>query len=259
MGPLFPKSIRVMFNEFGPHLPYAVNLAELLCVPAAVFAPLPDACLYSGSNLLGLADYQLRARMHGRIESHARAYLTAGNKTPIHTHIEDSRFGDDYLFVSCDTNAYAHIPVLSPAGELKVFRGTKGPVFVPLGDGPSGIIGAQYGVQLAKRLETSVVYWHTTWRNTAITESDPRAHVTPNAEAVIVRAEAIARGAGVTHATQCVCVDDVVQGIIGAAQHAGASLVVMARGGHKISGTYTDRVRARNCPIPMLTLPKVAA
>lgn len=259
MGTSFPKSVRVMFDEFGPHLPYAANLAELLRVPVAVFAPLPDIALRSGGVLLGLADYQLRAEMHGRIGAHTRAYLTQGQRTEVHTHIEESRFGNGYVFVSCDTDSYMHIPVLSPAGETKVFRGTKGPVFAPLGDGPSGVIGARHGVELAKRLGTDIVFWHTTWQNTAVASDDPRTHVTPNAEDVIAQAEALARDAEVTHTTQCVCVDDVVQGIIGAAQRAGASLVVMARGGHKISGTYTDRVRARNCPIPMLTLPKEVA
>ncbi len=256
MNTQFPRSVRVIFDEFGPHVPYAVNLAELLQVPIEVFGPLPDATLLAGGALQHRAPHQLRAVMHQRIGAHVRALLTGKSNIDVRTHIEDMRLGDGYIVVSCATDTHQDVPVLSPAGERSVFRETKGPIFVPLGDGPSGLVGATQGIKVAAQLNTPIVFWHTTWRNARVTDDEPRLHITVSAEQVIANAEALASAAGIAYSTQCVCADDVVQGIIRAAQHVGASLVVMARGGHKLFGTYTDRVRARNCPIPMLMIPE---
>lgn len=251
-----PERIRVVFSEYGPHVSYAANLAELLDIPLAIYAPVQSECITAWARAAGIAIDTLYLEMLSRISGAVRKHLKDETKTCLTTDIAEPRKRRNDLVVSCDTASYRDELVLSPAGEKFVLRGERGPIFVPLGDGPSGVTALQYALSLARRLRTDIVLWHTTWRNERTRSEIPKDHVCPEASAIIEQAEQLARESGAHFTTDITSVPKVVEGITRAALLANASLIVMAQGGHKEFGTYTDRVRARNCPIPLLIIPK---
>lgn len=255
----FPGKVRVEFSEFGPHLPYAANLAELLRVPLAVCIPTPEHVIGEAALLLRTNPLVFRLLIRERAALAVQKFLSDPNRIPIHTTTVTSAPDMNDIVVACDASDHADAPVLLPRGERAVFRTKRGGIFVPFGDGPSGIVGATYGAHLAKRLSTSVILWHTTWRNNAVASHVPEDHLIGSARAVMERSQSILREAGVPFTTHCECKPRLVEGLIGSALYLGASLIVMAQGAHKVFGTYTTRVRARNCPIPMIIIPKEAA
>ncbi len=260
MASLFPKQIRVVFDEYSVHVPYAVNLAELLGIPVTVNAPVPKRHTDEAASLLGREAWHMRAAMHRRVEHAARKYLNTPDAIAVYTAIEAPTQTRDNLYVSCDTLAHRGTPVLSPGGERVVFRGNKkGAIFVPVGDGPSGIVGTKYATVLAQRLNTNIILWHTTWRDEKVRSDDPADHVSKEAQCVLNETTMLVKESGVPVTMTIECAPTVIEGIIGAALRSGASLIVMAQGTHKEFGAYTDRVRARNCPIPMLIIPKEEA
>lgn len=256
---IFPAKIRVEFSEFGPHVPYAANLAELLGVPLSLCIPTPEHFIGQAALLQRSNPLILRLLIRERAALVAQKFLGSPLRIPVHTTTVTSAPDAHDIVVSSCTKEHAVAPVLSPAGEHTVFRTKHGGIFVPFGDGPSGVIGATYGAVLAKRLSTNVILWHTTWRNSTVTSADPKDHLIESAKAVMEQSQQILHEAGVPFTTHCECKPRLVEGLIGSALYLGASLIVMAQGAHKEFGTYTDRVRARNCPIPVLIIPKEAA
>lgn len=254
----FPGKIRVEFSEFGPHVPYAANLAELLGVPLSLCIPTPEHFIGEAALLLRANPLILRMLIRERATLAVHKFLSDPARIPVHTTTVISTPDMHDIVVSCGTKDHAGTPILSPAGERAVFRTKRGGIFVPFGDGPSGLVGATYGAVLAKRLDANVILWHTTWRNGAVASDAPEDHLVASARGVMEQSQSILHEAGVRFTTYCECKPRLVEGLISSALTLGASLIVMAQGAHKEFGTYTDRVRARNCPIPMLIVPKEA-
>lgn len=253
----FPERVMVMHNDYGEHMSYAADLAQILHIPLSVYAPTKESLLIALKESYEREPWQLRAVIHSRLFREARTLFATPAYRPIETHIESPVNDRSSLIVSCDTWKHFGAPCLSPAGERKVFRGeSKGPVFIPFGDGASSIISAKYGALIAKQLGTTVILWHTTWRNENAKSSDPHDHMTPEATTMQHEVESLLRIAGVPFQTECVCVPKLVEGLIKAALHMGAPLIVMAEGAQKEFGTYASHVRDRNCPIPLLVIPK---
>ena len=258
MGTNFPELIRVVFNEYGTHVPYAADLAEQLNVPLVVHAPVQQEIVAAAEELSSRAPreldsemiYSVREAVRGSFQHHEKANVTVSlTGVPIGLRPEKN------IFVSCDTETYRGHHILSPGGEGRVFRANKGPILVPLGDGDSSIVAAARGIALAQTLGTEVIFWHTTWKNVHEKSADPRKHVYPTAEAILSEAEQMGRAANVTReACRVECAETVVESIIRVALRSGTSLVVMPRGKRKKYGAYADRVRARNCPVPLLIL-----
>lgn len=250
----FPDRVRVVFAEYGQHVPHATDLATLLGTPLTVYVPVPDAVLSKrGRETMGHSE-DLPQEMYARIKHAVARHLANGSRVNIQIcFIEPTRSRND-IFVTCGDQGYGSV-TLSPAGERSVFRGPQGPVFIPLGNGDSGLAAASRGCALAKRLGAPVLFWHTTWTKDGEQSTDARNHVCPGAQRVILEAEKLARGVGVDlRPTAIERSDMVVTGIIRASLRVGASLVVMAEGKDKLFGRYVDRVRARNCPTPLLTV-----
>lgn len=255
----FPGKVRVEFSEFGPHLPYAANLAELLDVPLSLCIPTPEHVIGEAALLLRANPLILRLLIRERATLAVHKFLSDPARIPIHTTTVTDIPSRSDIVVSCDTGDHRETPVLSPAGERAVFRAKRGAIFVPFGDGPSGIIGATYGALLAKRLDANVILWHTTWRSGVVASDDPKDHLIASARSVMEKSQKILHDASVPFTTRCEYKPRLVEGLISSALTLGASLIVMAEGAHKEFGTYTERVRARNCPIPMLIIPKEQA
>ena len=257
MSPDFPKRVTVLFREHASTVAYASDLAHKLRVPFCAFTPISADDTDKRASLSGTHAYRLRALMHQRMQNQLSTLQKDGTSERYTEIGNPFRYHSD-IHVTCTPRSdYAHVPRLSPAGETALFRTTKGALFIPLGDGPSGLTGARYGVAMAKRLKSNVIFWHTTWRNPDVDSQDPRAHICDTAEKIILQAEQIAREACVESKVHIECAPNLVEGLVTTALESGASLIVMADGGHKVFGSYTERVRERNCPIPMLVVPNM--
>lgn len=254
----FPDLIRVAFDEYGGHVPYAAELAEQLRVPLKVYLPIPRNHSPIAERLLTSSSNELLGEMSRRVEGAVRKYFARPENANILTAItplRENSTSQNNILVSCDTLGHRGAHVLSPGGERKVFRTDRGPIFVPLGDGAGSLFATEHAVLLAQQLNTEVIFWHTTWRNEKEKSADPQKHVCPEAREVIALAEQCAWESGVRfRSCHIECADTVVEGIIRTALCSGASLIVMARGKRKKFGAYSDRVRDRNCPVPLLIL-----
>lgn len=259
MDNAFPSRVIVRYREHANTVRYARDLARLLSVPLLAHVPISMEETARHADRIGTTPGHLRIMMHTRMGADISKDTTSHDRH-IGTEIGSviSRSGD--IEVSCDTSSPVTLPRISPAGEMHVFRGDeRGPIFIPLGDGPSGLIGAQYGLRLAKLLKVPALFWHTTWRNDAISEVEPIAHMCDEARAVLKSAELLAMNAEVEASCTIECAPRLVEGLVLAALRMNATLIVMAEGAHKRFGTYTERVRARNCPVPLLIVPKESA
>lgn len=260
MSTPFPQSIHVVFNEYGNHVPYAANLAEELRVPLIVHVSVPENIVASAGRLCSRGPETINREMSRAVEDAVRKYFASPDEACIVVLLSETTsitIPESDIFVSCDTDQHRTLHVLSPAGEKRVFRTNKGPILVPVGDGDSSIVAASRGLTLAKRLGTEIVFWHTTWRNEGEQSREARKHVSPAALAIITKVEQLAQEAGFAQsACRIECAPKVVEGITRVALQTGASLVVIPRGKRKRWGAYADRVRGRNCPIPMLILAK---
>lgn len=244
MSPDFPRNIYVEFDEYTAHVPYAAELAQLLGSALIVFTE---------TERRDSAEEQMIRR---RIRTAVQKNWENPERVPLFVHTESlplDELSPRDLLVSSRT-LQRNTNILSPGVEHRVFRTTPGPIFVPLGDREREVVIATCAARLAKRMETSLVFWHTTWKNPAVSADDPNMHISWGAGRLLAEARKVAMNEGVKATTIVECADTVVEGMIRAALICGASLIVMARGKHKVLGAYPDRVRARNCPIPLLIL-----
>ncbi|OGZ07416.1 MAG: hypothetical protein A2762_01145 [Candidatus Lloydbacteria bacterium RIFCSPHIGHO2_01_FULL_54_11] len=258
MSACFPECVRVIFDEYDTHVPYAADLAERLNIPLTVYAPIRPEMVDLAGELLHRTPSELDDEMirsvKDEVQKHFREPERAGTEVSL-AELPRRQENDAGILVSCETDGNHTWNVLSPAGERRIFRTNKGPVLIPLGDGMSSLSAAHSGIELARRIGTKVLLWHTTWKNPLEHDPNPRKHVCPAAEKIIREAESLGRAAGVLDEDCRVeCAATVVESIIRVALRSGASLVVMAGGKRKKFGAYPDRVRSRNCPVPLLIL-----
>ena len=259
MPSTFPERVRVVFSEYSSRVSYAADLAERLQIPLALYAPRSLQCVREAGKLLGVTPGEIDNTMAIAIEDKVRGYFQHPEETTIVTSLSGPPFHffpEQSIFVSESVERNSSLNILSPERELRLFRGqAKGPILIPLGDGNSSIVAATRGIALAKHLGVEIIFWHSTWHNDHEESSDPKRHVCASAQKVIECAERLGKLSGVLSETCRVeCAPTIVEGIIHTALWSGASLIVMGRGKRKRFGAYADRVRARNCPVPLLML-----
>ncbi|MBI4433960.1 universal stress protein [Candidatus Uhrbacteria bacterium] len=125
---------------------------------------------------------------------------------------------------------------------------------IPLGNGSSGIRAMEFGIALARTLDTDIVLYHSTWRDPRIHIEDPKAHVCADARRVIDAAQI---RLGTVHARCALVIETaerVAAGIIRTALRQRAAAIVMSRGTHTGYGSYVDQV-VRESPIPVIIVP----
>lgn len=255
-----PQSVRIVFDEYGWQLSYAADLSRALGVPLHVHAPVRPEVVECAAALAQRLPRELDFEMALSVREEAHRHFRDPLRARVLVSLADVPHRGvcgRSILVSCDTESRTDLDVLSPAGERKVFRANKGPILVPLGDGEGSLEATRVGIALAKALDTTLSFWHTTWKDPGEPDPDPRKHLAPKAAAIIREAERLAKEAGVTEsACRIECAATVVESIIRVALYSGASLIVMSRGRRKRFGAYPERVRGRNCPVPLLTLAK---
>lgn len=241
-SPYAPPAVCVRFDEHGVHVTYAADLAESLHVPLLVSTSIPHGALAEEVvRRVRESVCSCFKKPHSALVSVVDAPLF--QKGGVHLSI----------VVSCETG-HKELPVLSPAGEKRVFRGKERRIFAPLGNGRSAFTTAKYALCLAEKLEAQVLFWHTTWAKKGLTSADPKDHVCAEAAEVLSQIEKLAATHRVKWNIKIDKAPTVVEGIVRTALREHASLIVMARGKRTRFGAYPDTIRERNCPIPLLIL-----
>lgn len=250
-------SVMVRFHDTRSgraELRMAARIAAALGLPLDVFAACPSA-------VLAIAARSSDAHDAGRSEitrvTNRAKELIDTEGTALRMYMAPTnwmRFGfpSDALVVDAMfAGTHRNITVLDGMGN-DTFPGTgDAPIFVPLGDGESGIHAAQFAATLAADLRRPLILYHTTWRNPDVTSDRPADHLCTNAGNVIMIARTRVQALGVTP-TVCIETAPVVAGgIIRAAIRARAACIVVARSGKTGKGSYVDQLRSQS-PIPVL-------
>jgi len=145
----------------------------------------------------------------------------------------------------------ADLNVLVPLDERGLQSRGRGPLLVPFGDGTSGVRAGRLAVALAAALGHKVVFYHSTWKNPAVSSTSPEDHMIEKAAETRRTLEGLAAAAGVEFETLIETAADVVEGTILCAMRSGANLIVMARGLKTIIGSYVDKA-LEHSPVPLL-------
>jgi cation diffusion facilitator family transporter len=159
------------------------------------------------------------------------------------------------LLVSCDPVDRHDVDVLvtfeAPALKLEDGRC----VFVPYGDGDSGLRAAKVAIELAVRFDLVVVFYHTTWPSDKAVESlNPKDHVCYEAKVRSAQLDLMAQAAGVQHRFVTEMAKTVNGGITTAALRENAALIVMVRGDCVLSGSYVDQMSGGTVPLYIANL-----
>lgn len=147
---------------------------------------------------------------------------------------------------------------VAPQGETGVCARGDGPVCIPLGDGESGSHASLVGIPIARALGVAVVFYHTTWRNPAVTSDHARDHMDPDAQLVLATAVQRAVAAGVAHRVVVEMADGVAEGIVRTALRERCSIIITARGRATGRGSYVDQLLDES-PIPVWSAPRKEA
>ena len=131
---------------------------------------------------------------------------------------------------------------LVPFDEESLTKRGDGPVLIPLGDNGSGEYAAREGIEIAKALGLSVVFYHTTWREEDVDSDDPRDHMNTGARQVLEGAIARAEELEVLYKAVPQTDLGVADGIVLAAGVHECSMILMARGTDTLKGSYVDQV-----------------
>lgn len=146
------------------------------------------------------------------------------------------------------------VNVLTPFDEQQLGQRSDGPIFIPFGDGESGIEAAVVALPLAKALGRAVVFYHTTWKDEEVApDATPEEHMCPKARQVQHYLENRARALGIKYTTIIETHDDVSVGVVQCAARTGADLIALARGRKVKSGSYVSHL-AKRSNIPLLTI-----
>lgn len=165
---------------------------------------------------------------------------------------ERTELSDTALLVNCDGGAGEH-NLLVPFDEQAFGCRGKGPVVIPFGTDESAIRAASVGIPLAKQLDCEVVFYHSTWTNPAVEDSDPCLHVCAAARRTEQLLTAAATAVGVKFRVVVETARDVVLGTLRCAVRERANLLVMAREPKIIHGSYVDRTLLQST-VPMLVV-----
>lgn len=143
----------------------------------------------------------------------------------------------------------------APQGEER-FRGRGGGfICIPLGDGESGSHASLVGIPIARALGLNALFYHTTWRNPLATSSEPRDHMSPDAQLVLATAVKRAQDQKVAHEVVIEMADGVAEGIARAALRKQCALIITARGRATGRGSYVDQLLDES-PIPVWSAPR---
>lgn len=165
---------------------------------------------------------------------------------------ERTELPDTALLVDCGGGAGEH-NLLVPFDEQAFGCRGKGPVVIPFGTDQSAVRAASVGIPLAKQLDCEVVFYHSTWTNPAVEDSDPCLHVCAAARRTEQQLTDSATAAGVKFRVVVETARDVVLGTLRCAVRERASLLVMAREPKIIHGSYVDRTLLQST-VPMLVV-----
>src|SRR3990167_8442671 len=146
------------------------------------------------------------------------------------------------------------VHVLLSMGTHELKLGEDRCVLIPFGNGDSGLRAALIGIQMAKQLNLSVVFYHTTWRKpevVGLASEDGWNHICDKALANTESLRELATSVGVESRFFIeIAAPTVKGGIIGAALRKRATMIVMARGSEIRTGSYVDQV-AGCSPVPL--------
>jgi len=163
----------------------------------------------------------------------------------------DIQFPDNALVVDNQLGALRNdVLSLCPFDEEKVFGRRKGPIYLPFGDGESGIHASEIAFALAKAIGVTVVLYHTTWRDERNPSTDARDHMVPAAREDWERLQARATELGVSRQSIIEMAVDVVPGLLESATGR-AILIVVARGLKTIEGSYVEQILEQSA-VPVL-------
>lgn len=119
-------------------------------------------------------------------------------------------------------------------------RGIPPRALIPLSNGESGTSAAVGGLPMLASLGFEVLFWHTTWRDSANPSTDAHDHLASDSRAAIAEAESLARDAGVRFRTVVATSDSMQYGLALVALTEECALIVMARGLDAVRGSYVD-------------------
>ncbi len=156
----------------------------------------------------------------------------------------------------------SNVSVLNPFNETAIARGqSEGPLLIPFGNKLAGTWVASYGIELARQMRLSVLFYHTTWVEKEEPSEDPQSHMCAGAKSVLQALTELANSAGVDSEAVVETAEDVAQGIVrcairkrtaiatdGAAKTAGACMIVMACSQAGGAGSYVHQVMGLQPP-----------
>lgn len=249
-------SVMVRFHDTRSgraELRMAAHIAAALDLPLDVFAACPSAVLAIAARAPDVHDAG-RGEIT-RVTNRTKAIVDTDTVLRVRmAPMNWVRFGfpSDALVVDAMfAGTHRNITVLDGTGN-DTFPGTvDAPIFVPLGDGESGIHAAKFATMLAADLRRPLILYHTTWKNPDVVSDRPADHICTSAGNVIMIARTRVQALGVTP-TVCIETAPVVAGgIIRAAIRERAACIVVARSGKTGKGSYVDQLRSQS-PIPVL-------
>lgn len=162
------------------------------------------------------------------------------------------------IIVSNHLQQHVRLPVWRPAAERSV-RDVKAPVLIPFGNKPELELGYLWGVELARRIGVSAIFYHTTWPKDRVTSLRGVDHWHAGAEEVARRAETYAREQGVPSETIVEQAASVREGIHQMALYRCVSCIVAQQDANVISGGYHDELIRYGHLVPLVILPKRSA
>lgn len=204
-------------------------------------------------------DPNMLARLSVCLRDQAPAsLLTAAENNLVDFFDEHGKTGGDRLLVGSsgglDRNGFSHLLCYDETtfGQAASDERTL-ELLLPFGDSFGSLGPSLETIQLAKDLDASICFYHTTWREPGLDEVSPERHMCEAARNVLTMASHRCRTAGVPHSTLIECADDIAQGVVRAALRRGSSLIVAAYGRRTFRGSYVDQVIQRST-VPVLVV-----
>jgi nucleotide-binding universal stress UspA family protein len=245
-----PKTVVVWWREFGrcPEITYAAKLALCLQARLKVCVDISQEHVDSMTRLS-----QCREDPRPRIEQSIHKCFE-GQRVDVRFNPHIDPFDVSSLAVSNDSSIWRPIQntVWIPGGASQIHHAHSEGILVPIGNGESGVFAARHVMPIAQMLGMPVTFWHTTWKESAVTSTNPYDHMTDAARSALAACAGMAQQHGVASQVVVETADDVVEGITRFALRNRMMTIAMARGQKTGRGKYGERLAARPSPVPLL-------
>ena len=157
------------------------------------------------------------------------------------------------LLVTHDVSAPNGLTVISLRNETSVFGHGEGPVMIPFGSGSTAVQVLRAAIDVIKSLGQSVIFYHTTWSEDAVSSDSPKDHMCPSAQDILLQLHALAAEHEIVSEEIIECASVVDGGIVSSALQHNVALLVMGYAGNVGRGSYVDQVKERS-PIPVMVM-----